>query len=592
MQLKIKQENIKIYDYYKSLGYSEEASVLMTLLVYGDVSTQNLFSKASNFQELYSHISESTFDSIDTLLKQYMPMPNDVITAAPLQKTGIFKSLLNKTKTTKNMSSLQGAQVSAERNAYMSITKAAPLPAMPMMENIAYDSYEPITEKDAKNSFTSPSSTFQMTTNTASMGILLNQIRNNRPLSMSQIRIEEVLNYFNYSTNKAPHDKIKIETAVYKKDDNKALVYINTDMGGEAKKNQNIVLLLDVSGSMYSNTSYTQQAIATIISKLNQGDILSLITYSSKDTTVLNGYKIKSDQDKETLMYKIMKDVLISGCTYGSAGIETAYKIGKKHYNKKKNNEVILITDGDLNFGITKKDGLKSLIEEKKQSGLFLSVIGTGLWNFQDDKLETLAKHGNGIYVVINGLKDVDYSINQRFLSLTQVVAKDVKAQVEFNPKIVKTYRLLGYENRELNHEDFENDEVVSEPYGLGGHGVALYEIEFQSEEAKSPLKYQQPELTNSDELGELRIRYKEPLEDVSKEVVKPIFVTDKNDFDVMLAYALYVKSELLRGSKKIDEKDKEFLENFDASLYEELNKDNLELFLKASEKHVALHWL
>ncbi len=137
----------------------------------------------------------------------------------------------------------------------------------------------------------------------------------------------------------------------------------------------------------------------------------------------------------------------------------------------------ILITDGDLNFGITSKGGLKSLIEEKKISNLFLSVIGTGLYNYKDDKLEVLAKHGNGTYCVVNDLEDVEVSINKRYIALTNIVAKDVKAQVEFNPRFVKNYRLLGYENRELNHEDFTNDSVISEPYGSGSHGVALYEL-------------------------------------------------------------------------------------------------------------------
>ena len=240
-------------------------------------------------------------------------------------------------------------------------------------------------------------------------------------------------------------------------------------------------------------------AIATIFSKLKIGDKISLVTYSTTDETVLDGYEIRSEQDKETLM-GILYGIKINGCTYGSAGIETAYKIGAQNYLKDGNNQVILITDGDLNFGITSKGGLKSLIEEKKKSNLFLSVIGTGLYNYKDDNLEVLAKHGNGTYCVVNDLEDVEESINKRYIALTNIVAKDVKAQVEFNPRFVKNYRLLGYENRELNHEDFTNDAVISEPYGSGSHGVALYELEMAAENSTpaSDLKYQTPVLIRS----------------------------------------------------------------------------------------------
>lgn len=573
------KSDIILYEYYKKLGYSEEASILMTLFHYGDLSTTRLFSKASDFKSLKAYIEDSKQESIQALLCSFdFDSQNIVMSPSSRVSARPFTRMLSK----QSMKTAAPMVLAAENHETTAVYSYAPMAMPGLLENISTDTYENIEERGSKNALTSPSSTFRMTTNTASMGIFLNQLRNHRHVSMSQIRIEEILNYFNYKNNVGTHDKINIDTAYYEKENGKALVYINTDMGGDIKEHQNLVLLLDTSGSMYTNSTHTQQAIATIFSKLKKNDRISLITYSSEDHVYLKGHKITSDTDKEKLMYKIIKEIIIKGCTNGSAGIETAYKIGKKYYNEEYNNEVILITDGDLNFGVTKKDGLKKLIEEKKQSGLFLSVIGTGLWNFMDDKLESLAKYGNGIYTVVNNLSDVDYSINQRFLSLTQVVAKDVKAQVEFNPKFVKSYRLLGYENRELAHEDFENDDVVSEPYGLGGHGVALYEIELQNGEIESPLKYQKPELTNDEELGELRIRYKEPLDDVSQEVVKPIKMTDKNDEDVRLAYALYVKSEILRESDKIDESDKEFLKNFDIAPYKEMNNDNLEAFLTA----------
>ena len=293
-------------------------------------------------------------------------------------------------------------------------------------------------------------------------------------------------------------------------------------------------------------------------------------------------------QSKEELM-GIILGIEIEGCTWGSAGINTAYAIGEKFYNPDWNNQVILITDGDLNFGITDKHGLKGLIEEKKKSNLFLSVIGTGLYNYKDDNLEVLAKHGNGTYCVVNNLDDVDESINRRFIALTNIVAKDVKAQVEFNPRFVKSYRLLGYENRQLNHEDFKNDAVISEPYGSGGHGIALYELEMNEGEdtaVSTDLKYQKPVLTDSDELGSVSIRYKEPLCDKSSEIGTAVYNKNHSTQNVQLAYLLYCLSEKLRGSDKLDEYDEQFLDVMITSeFYKNFsgpNREKLEMLLDA----------
>ena len=428
-----------------------------------------------------------------------------------------------------------------------------------LMEALSTDSYEPIEEKDAKNVFTSPTSTFRMTTSNASMGIVFNQIRSGRRVNMDEVRIEEVLNYFDYEAETPKDAKFAICTELMEKKGNKKILFIDAEAAKEKKEHQNIILLLDTSGSMCSNDEVTQEAIATVFSKI-----------------------------KEDLM-GIVLGIEIEGCTYGSAGINTAYDIGEKFYKPDWNNQVILITDGDLNFGITDKHGLKGLIEEKKKSNLFLSVIGTGLYNYKDDNLEVLAKHGNGTYCVVNNLDDVDESVNRRFIALTNIVAKDVKAQVEFNPRFVKSYRLLGYENRQLNHEDFKIDKVISEPYGSGGHGIALYELEMNEEEnpaASSDLKYQKPVLTNSDELGSVSIRYKEPLSDKSSQVETAVYNTNHSTQNIRLAYFLYCLSEKLRGSDKLDAYDEQFLDVVITSEFYKnfsgANKEKLEMLLDA----------
>ena len=454
------------------------------------------------------------------------------------------------------------------------------------MELTATDSYEPIEEKDAKNVITSPTSTFRMTTTTSSMGVLLNQVRSGRRIDMSQVRIEEVLNYFDYDhgawTEK--DTKFRISTEQIQKSEEKQLLYINVEAANEKKDHQNVILLLDVSGSMSSQNEVTQEAIATIIGKLHEGDVLSLVTYSSVDENVFENHVIAGIGDKEDLMGRIL-ELEITGCTNGSAGIETAYALGKKTYQKDWSNQVILITDGDLNFGITKKDGLKDLIEEKKKTGLFLSVIGTGLYNYKDDKLEVLSKHGNGTYCVVNNLDDIERCVNKRYVSLTNVIAKDVKAQVEFNPKYVKTYRLLGYENRALAHEDFTNDKVISEPYGSGGHGVALYELEMGDATASQGLKYQQAVAIPSEELCTVKVRFKEPLGEESIEVSKAVMQSGEGARNARFAYFLYCLSEKLRKSDKLDDADEAFFEEMRKSgAYKEAAGENafeIELLLK-----------
>ena len=418
----------------------------------------------------------------------------------------------------------------------------------------ATDEYETIEEKDARSTVAEPTSTFRMTTNTASAGVILNQLRNGRRIDKSMVRIEEMLNYFRYDSEIPEKDMFNIAYEMMDVDNDRKYLYINVQGREEVKDKQNIIILLDVSGSMSGNTEQTQAMIATIISKLGNGDKLSLITYSDDDIIELEAFTINGYEDRITALEKLLS-IEITGCTYGSKGIESAYKIGKKNYIEGGNNQVILITDGDLNFGITDKGGLEELIERKKQDSLFLSVIGTGLWNYKDDKLEVLAKHGNGVYRTVNNLADVKKSIDEEYSSLVNIIAKDVKAQVEFNPAVVESYRLLGFENRTLAREDFTNDKVISEPFGSGGYGVALYELKMKADgtDIDSGLKYSKLTATGSKEPGTVKVRYKEPLEDLSHELEKVIETADDSYTDnLRLAFIVYVCAEKLRGSDKI----------------------------------------
>ena len=457
------------------------------------------------------------------------------------------------------------------------LRKSLDIPDFLRAGGFATDEYEPIEEKDARTAALDPMSTFRMTTNTASAGVILNQLRNDRRIDRSMVRIEEMLNYFHYDSEVPKDEMFNIAYEMMDADNGKKYLYVNVQGREEVKDRQNIIVLLDVSGSMHGNTEQTQTAIATIVSKLGNGDKISLVTYSTEDRVELEAFAVYGPEDRVRVLEQLLS-IEITGCTYGSAGIERAYKIGKKNYIEDGNNQVILITDGDLNFGITDKGGLEELIERKKKDNLFLSVIGTGLWNYKDDKLEVLCKHGNGVYRTVNNLADVKKSIDEEYASLVNIIAKDVKAQVEFNPEVVESYRLLGFENRTLAREDFTDDTVISEPFGSGGYGVAVYELTMKSDDVPvdSGLKYSKMVTTGSRELGTVKVRYKEPLADSSHEIEKVIEDAEASFTDnLRLAFIVYVCAEKLRGSDKIGAEEIELAKKLYAELGDSAREQN-----------------
>ena len=601
--------NFDRYLFYRGLGYSVPAAEVLSRLTYGDresVLYAKQFPIENRLQMMYACMTErktgkpgpepasdpETECLVDeNCLSRDWPdflEPEDAYSLyavdADAADFGTNRSSRPKSNMLRSRRFYEAKRIVAENelsageaNLSFDILASVPLYSMTI------DGYEPIEEKNARSVFTAPTSTFRMTTSTASIGILFNQLRSGRRIRMDQVRIEELLNDFDYASEIPSDAKFRIQTELLPKSVNKKLLYINVQACEEQREHQNIVVLLDVSGSMSGNAEVTQATVATILSKLHAGDTFSLVTYSDRDHTVIDGFQIRDDQDKEILMGYLM-GLKIDGCTYGSAGIKTAYELGAKHYHDGWSNQVMLITDGDLNFGITDKGGLRELIEDKKRSGLFLSVIGTGLWNYQDEKLEVLSKHGNGTYCVVNDLKDVEESIDRRYIALTNIIAKDVKAQLEFNPRFVKSYRLLGYENREIAHEDFADDTVISEPYGSGGHGVALYELEMGIGGEQTALKYQTPLLTDSDELCTVKIRYKEPLADVSHEIESVVYNQDAGTKNTELAWFIYCVSEKLRGSDKLDAEDEAFLEKMlTDGKYKELgNREKLTMLVEA----------
>ena len=610
------KEEREYYEYYLSLGYDERTAAVLALFTYGqrrfsNMTIDELYQKiidqmeeAERFRDIERRSARPTsaYTYADGAMPDSMPQEKS---ARGFSRPKLQRSSAKSASPRSGGKSASPLSALFEGTAFARSAKSAPKSAarfaraerleapvdaeeagtgfsagnMMMFEKreMETDEYDPIEEKDFRSVASSMTSTFRMTTNTASAGVILNQLRNERRIDASMVRIEEMLNYFRYKSEKPESEKFKISYELKGLNDGKKLLYINVQGREEVKSRQNIVILLDVSGSMSGNAKKTQAMVATIISKLNPGDKLSLVTYSSNDEVVFRGKWISSEEDKIKALETFL-GLEIYGGTYGSAGIETAYEIGKEEYIEDGNNQVILITDGDLNFGITDRGGLEELIEEKKKSNLFLSVIGTGLYNYKDNKLETLSKHGNGVYRTVNNLADVKKCIDAEYASLVNVIAKDVKAQVEFNPEVVESYRLLGFENREISHEDFVNDKVISEPFGSGGYGVALYELVLRTDgkPVESGYKYAKVVTTGSTELGTVKVRYKEPLEDSSNEI-ECVITSAQEDYtdNLRLAYVVYVCAEKLRGSDKITKEDIKKAQEFYDELGEEIREMN-----------------
>ena len=556
------EEERQRYNYYTSLNYDDKTATVLALHTYGDKDIPRF-----KIQEAYEAFVEGR-DYPPKPKPQWTEFEDDEDLADDVECGSAPKSFFDDKEVYAN--AMRAPTMPIDRRSMPSRKVAlrptpnapfsgAPSPMLkPSMSDFDTDEYSTIEEKDFRASMRELTSTFRMTTNTASAGIVLNQLRSRRSIERNMVRIEEMLNYFRYKAEKPTDQMFRISTEVKDQESGNKLLYIHVQGKEEVRSRQNIVIVLDVSGSMGGNTVQTQAAIATIVSWLKPGDTFSLVTYSDEDHTVIDSLTILAKEDITHILEKLL-GLEIDGCTNGSAGIETAYAIGRRNFKQDGNNQVILVTDGDLNFGITSQGGLEGLIEEKKKSNLFLSVIGTGLTNFKDNKLETLSKHGNGVYRVINNLNDVKRSIRDDYAALVNVIAKDVKAQVEFNPEIVDSYRLLGFENRELKHEDFTNDKIISEPFGSGGYGIALYELVMRQNagQQSSENRYTRVVTTGSNELGTVKVRYKEPLEEVSHEIEHVIRDAEESYTDnLILAHAVYVCAEKLRDSDKIEQVD------------------------------------
>ena len=427
------------------------------------------------------------------------------------------------------------------------------------LDSISTEKFEPIIEKGFKDVLTNPTSTFRTTCNSVSMDMVIHKYLMYRKIDKDMIRLEELLNYCDFDIKNNTDNKFEITTEICDKPGSKnKILFIGVKAQEYIPEKQNVVILLDISGSMGSNTLVTQASIIALVSKLNDGDKLSLITYSSSDEILLDSITVNHEtMDKviETLF-----SIDISGCTFGSKGLDAAYAKIDENMIEDGVNRVVLITDGDFNFGKYSVNDIKKLALDKKKTGAQLSIIGCGEINTNDELMNTLAKNGDGNYCYVHNLLNIDKSIVRGYNKLMYSVAKDVKAQVEFNPKYVEGYRLMGYENREIGHKDFKNDEVIAEPFGSGSQAIAVYELQMaDGVKLDDEFKYQTRLLYDSNDLCNVNIRYKELDAEESKEITKNVKyyneteLNGKMQLNSMIAYCICVYGEALRKSEYID---------------------------------------
>ncbi|MGI2096131.1 vWA domain-containing protein [Shewanella glacialipiscicola] len=412
-----------------------------------------------------------------------------------------------------------------------------------------------------------PVSTFSIDVDTGSYATLRRMLREGRLPEQGTVRVEEMLNYFTYdyplpAKNTVPFS-VTTELAPSPYNDDMMLLRIGLK-GYDLPKSQigasNLVFLLDVSGSMASadKLPLLQTALKLLTAQLSAQDKVSIVVYAGAAGVVLDG---ASGNDTQTLTYAL-EQLSAGGSTNGSEGIRQAYQLAKKHFIPNGINRVILATDGDFNVGVTSFDDLIALVEKEKANGISLTTLGFGLGNYNDQLMEQLADKGNGNYAYIDTLNEARKVLVDELSSTLLTIAKDVKVQVEFNPALVSEYRLIGYDNRALAREDFNNDKVDAGEIGAGHTVTALYELRYveAGNRANDKLRYGVDAQTGQEkysreEIAFLKLRYKLPEQTQSQLLTYPIRLDqgvkdlEQASDDFRFAAAVAGFGQLLNGS-------------------------------------------
>jgi Ca-activated chloride channel family protein len=416
------------------------------------------------------------------------------------------------------------------------------------------ENYAQITENKFEKVELSPLSTFSIDVDKASYSNIRRLLNNGQSIPVDAVKIEEMVNYFDYKYPQ-PTDEhpFSINTEVAKTPWNADTKLVRIGLQGKEYLNEeqpasNLTFLIDVSGSMNSPNKLPllKSAFKLLVNQLRKKDKVSIVVYAGAAGVVLE----PTSGDKKEKILQALDNLSAGGSTAGGAGIKLAYKLAEENFKNNGNNRVILATDGDFNVGASSDSDMQTLIEEKRESGVFLSAIGFGMGNYKDSKLETLADKGNGNHSYIDTMQEAQKVFGNEFGGTLYTIAKDVKIQVEFNPAQVKAFRLIGYENRLLADEDFIDDTKDAGELGSGHKVTAIYEVIPRGVNSSflkdvADLKYTSAQKAEEyrNELLTVKFRYKKPSESKSIEMIHVLHDAEQDmsqDFSFASAVALF----------------------------------------------------
>jgi len=427
------------------------------------------------------------------------------------------------------------------------------------------ENYASINENGFKDALINPLSTFSIDVDKASYSNVRRYLNQGEMPPADAVKVEEMVNYFNYSYPEPGSEHpfsvtAELSECPWDKGHNLLLVGLK---GKSIEKSglppSNLVFLLDVSGSMnaWNKLGLVKKAFGLLVNELRPNDRVAIVVYAGAAGKVLDS---TPGNKKQEIMEAIGR-LQAGGSTAGGEGLKLAYKIANENFIEGGNNRIILATDGDFNVGVSSTSEMERLVEKERENGVFITVLGFGMRNIKDDKMETIADKGNGNYAYIDNIQEARKVLISEFGGTLFTIAKDVKFQLEFNPSKVKSYRLIGYENRLLNDEDFNDDAKDAGEMGSGHTVTALYEIIPAGSDGQAPsvdpLKYQDRQPADRkypDEVVTIKLRYKEPDGNKSKlfdAIVKdsPVKISQASD-NLKFASAVASFGMLLRGSE------------------------------------------
>lgn len=406
--------------------------------------------------------------------------------------------------------------------------------------NTDYENYASYKENEITNVVDQALSTFSIDVDTASYSNVRRMLVKSQWPQKDAVRLEEMVNYFNYNYAPPTDGKpfathIEVATSPWNKKAKLMRIALKgKEIAEQARPPANLVFLIDTSGSMDEENKLplVKRSLNMLVDKMRPQDRIALVTYAGSSGVALDS----TSGEKKMAIKKAIEELSAAGGTNGASGIELAYEQAKKSFIKEGTNRVILATDGDFNIGTTSEGDLNRLIESKAKSGVFLSVLGFGYGNLKDNTMQKLADKGNGNYAYIDTLREARKTLIEQSGGTLVTIAKDVKIQVEFNPKYVSKYRLVGYEKRILAAQDFNDDTKDAGEIGAGHTVTAFYEIYPAAGEPAAAkvdaLKYQdagKPKANESKELATVKLRFKAPTGDKSELIEVPVQNVDQS---------------------------------------------------------------